>query len=91
MPEKKKELFIGEQLEETDIPTKTGRTPAYEWDKVLGTIQKGKVREINLDAISKATLITAVKAYNETNDTSLKVVSRTLEDKSVRVFVKNIV
>jgi len=90
MSEKKKDLFIGEQLEETDIPTKTGRSPAYDWDKVLKTIPKGKVREINKDAISKATLITAVKDYNEANDTNLKVVSRTLEDKSVRVFIKNI-
>lgn len=87
--EKKKDLFLGKELEETDIPTKKGKTPAYDWNKVLVTINKGKVREINSDAVSKATIMSAVKSYNESNDTKLQVVSRTMEDKSVRLFIRN--
>lgn len=86
--ETKSPFMSVDAIEEGDIPKKGGRAPAFDWDSVLAEVPEGKAQEIDTKTISKGSLHTAVKAYNEKHGTDLQVVGRKLDEKE-RVWLRN--
>lgn len=85
MPEKNEEKpnpFKGKVILEKDIPTKSGRKPAWDWDKVFSSVPEGSAVEIDTELMPKGTLLGAVKG------TKYKVTVRTVDGEE-KVFLRN--
>lgn len=85
MPEdsEKKNPFKGKVISETDIPAKSGRKPAWNWEEeVFSKVPEGSAVEIDTDQMPKGTLLGAVKG------TKYKVTVRTIDGEE-KVFLRN--